>query len=132
MSFLNVGRPTLKIYLFPLTPPCFTGMGWLKQDQATQAVNYFFNFSNWIPIKLNCMYTVKPVLRGHSTKDKKVVCFFKTDYRIMQVKSIAECSQVKSIAKCSLGAFCNTFDLHLEPICLNDLCCVYLFLDWLF
>ena len=36
----------------------------------------------------------------------------------MQAKSIAECSQG--------GAFCNTFDLHLVLICLNDLCCVYL------
>ena len=25
-----------------------------------------------------------------------------------------------------LPAFCNTFDLHLALICLNDLCCVYL------
>ena len=29
--------------------------------------------------------------------------------------------QVKSIAECSQGAFCNTFDLHLVPICLNNL-----------
>ena len=36
----------------------------------------------------------------------------KKRHRIMQVKSIAECSQ---------GAFCNIFDLHLAPICLNDL-----------
>ena len=28
---------------------------------------------------------------------------FKTDFRLMQVKSIAECS---------IRAFCNTFDLH--------------------
>ena len=31
----------------------------------------------------------------------------KDRYRLMQV-----IRQVKSIAKCSLGAFCNTFDLH--------------------
>ena len=30
-------------------------------------------------------------------------CFFKTDYRLMQVKSSAECSK---------RAFCNTFDIH--------------------
>ena len=47
----------------------------------------------------------------------KLFVFFKTDYRIMQVKSISEWSQ---------GAFCNTFDLHLAPICLKDLCCVQL------
>ena len=34
-------------------------------------------------------------------EDQKLV--FKTDYHLMQVKSIAECSK---------RAFCNTFDLH--------------------
>ena len=41
--------------------------------------------------------TVKPVLNGHSKRKPKLV--FKTDYRLMQVKSIAECSK---------RAFCNT------------------------
>ena len=45
--------------------------------------------------------TVKPVLSGHSKIDKTKV--LKTDDSLMQVKCIAECS---------LGAFCNTFDLH--------------------
>ena len=36
-------------------------------------------------------------------KKKTKNCFFKTDYCLMQVKSIAECSK---------RAFCNTFDLH--------------------
>ena len=35
--------------------------------------------------------TVKPVLSGHSKKKTKLV--FKTDYCLMQVKSIAECSK---------------------------------------
>ena len=35
--------------------------------------------------------TVKPVLSGHSQKDQKWV--FKTNYGLMQVKSIAECSK---------------------------------------
>ena len=35
------------------------------------------------------MYS-KPVLNGHSQKDQKLG--FKTNYRLMQVKSIAECS----------------------------------------
>ena len=43
--------------------------------------------------------TVKPVLSGNSKEDQNQV--FKTDNRLMQVKSIAEC----------YGAFCNTFDL---------------------
>ena len=34
---------------------------------------------------------------------KKTKVDFKTDYRLMQVESIAECSK---------RAFCNTFDLH--------------------
>ena len=47
------------------------------------------------------IYTVKPVFSGHSKIDKIKV--LKTGGSLMQVKSIAECS---------LGAFCNTFDLH--------------------
>ena len=35
--------------------------------------------------------TVKPVQNGHSQKDRKLV--FKTNYRSMQVISIAECSK---------------------------------------
>ena len=35
--------------------------------------------------------TVKPVFSGHSKKRPKLI--FKTDYRLMQVKSIAECSK---------------------------------------
>ena len=34
---------------------------------------------------------VKPVKNDHSLKDQKMV--FKTDYRLMEVKSIAECSK---------------------------------------
>ena len=45
--------------------------------------------------------TVKPVLSGHSKIDKSKV--LKTKGSLMEVESIAECS---------LGAFCNTFDLH--------------------
>ena len=45
--------------------------------------------------------TVKPVLRAHSKIDKTKV--LKINGSLMKVESIAECS---------LGAFCNTFDLH--------------------
>ena len=45
--------------------------------------------------------TVKPVLRGRSKMDKTKV--LKTTGSLMKVESIAECS---------LGAFCNTFDIH--------------------
>ena len=37
------------------------------------------------------LYTVKPVLSGHLKRTLKLV--FKTDYRLMQVRSIAECSK---------------------------------------
>ena len=37
------------------------------------------------------LYTVKPVLSHHSKRRQKIG--FKTDYRLMQVKSIAECSK---------------------------------------
>ena len=42
---------------------------------------------------------------GHSKEEQRLV--FKTDYRLMQVKSIAECSK---------RAFCNTFNLHQATI----------------
>ena len=52
-------------------------------------------------------YTVKPVLSGHSKENPIQIsiqtCVFKIDYHLMPVQSIAECS---------VGAFCNTFDLH--------------------
>ena len=37
------------------------------------------------------MHTIKSVLNGNSQKDRKFV--FKTNYRLLQVKSIAECSK---------------------------------------
>ena len=46
-------------------------------------------------------YTVKPVLSDHSKRRPKLA--FKTNHRLMKVKSIAECSK---------RAFCNTFDFH--------------------
>ena len=50
-------------------------------------------------------HTVKPVLSGHSKIDRTKVS--KTNGSLMTVESIAECS---------LGAFCNTFDLHYAII----------------
>ena len=45
---------------------------------------------------------------------KKTKMVFKTDYRLMQVKSIAECSKGSILQYFwpPRGAFCNTFDLH--------------------
>ena len=61
------------------------------------------------------IYTVKPVLIGHSKIDKTKI-FKMTNGSLMKVESIAECC----IAECSLGAFHNTFDLHLAIISLED------------
>ena len=41
--------------------------------------------------QLSRQHTVKPVLSGNSKRTPKLV--FNTDYRLMQVKSIAECSK---------------------------------------
>ena len=49
----------------------------------------------------NSNATVKPVVNSHSKRTPKLV--FNTDYHLMQVTSIAECSK---------GAFCNTFYLY--------------------
>ena len=52
-------------------------------------------FKNDSLIFLMMSITVKPVLSGHS-KDQKLV--FKNNYRLMQVKSIAECSPLEHSA----------------------------------
>ena len=54
-------------------------------------------------------HIVKPVLSGHPKIDKNKV--LKTDGSLMHVESIAEWS---------LGAFCNTFDLHSAVIGLQN------------
>ena len=52
-------------------------------------------------MKISNLDIVKPVLSGHSKIGQTKV--LKTDVSFMQVGRIAECS---------LGAFCNTYDLH--------------------
>ena len=56
-----------------------------------------------IPFGGGCsnLATVKPVLSGHSQIDKTKI--------LMSNRSLMK---VKSIAECSIGAFCNTYDLH--------------------
>ena len=56
-------------------------------------------------MKASNIVTVKPVVSGHSKRRPKMV--FKTNYCLMQIKNIAECSK---------RAFCNTFDLHEATI----------------
>ena len=52
---------------------------------------------------------VKPVQNGHSKSDQKLI--FKTNYRLMQVKSIAECSKesILQYLRPSLSTLC--FDI---------------------
>ena len=88
-------RPTLKILMFPHTRPCFTGMG-------RSVVNLFFNLKSQFGCPLSLIVNRKTCLKRP----------LKKRHYLIQDKSIAECSQ---------GVFCNTFDLHLAPICLYDL-----------
>ena len=60
--------------------------------------------------------TVKPVYSDHCQKDKKLV--FNTNYRLMQIKSIAECSK-GSI----LQYFWSALSYHLS---LRSLFCLFL------
>ena len=53
--------------------------------------------------------TVKPVLSGHSKLDKTKVLIFAP---LLTLKTYVSLMKVEGIAECSLGAFCNTFDLH--------------------
>ena len=57
------------------------------------------------------LHTVKPVSNGHSQKDQKLV--FKTNFCLMEVKSIAECS------KCSILQYFQpslSYHLLLRPL----------------
>ena len=58
----------------------------------------------------------KQILKRALSKRTPTLVFC-TDYRLMQVKYIAECSKG--------GAFCNTSYLHLAIIFHSDLCSVY-------
>ena len=69
----------------------------------------------WLPLLIFC-YTVKPVLSSHSKRRPKLV--IKTNYCLMQVKSIAECSK-GSI----LQYFRPSFSYHLS---LRSLFCLFL------
>ena len=60
----------------------------------------YFNSGNF-RLVFKMKTTVKPVLSGHS----KI-------YKTKVLKKSGRTMKVKSIAECSLGAFCNTFDLH--------------------
>ena len=62
------------------------------------------------------MNTVKPILSGHSKRRQKLI--FKTDYHLLQVKSIAECSKMSI-----LQYFRPSLSYHLS---LRSLFCIFL------
>ena len=87
-----------------------------KRAQINQAAN---NNSVNQTVKIHRLiyaFAVKPVLNGHSQKDQTL--FFNTDYHLMQVKSIAECSK-GSI----LQYFRSSLSYHLS---LSSLFCLFL------
>ena len=83
-----------------------------KVAAYNERVNNCFILTVWIQIRLlrNMEHVVQWNLCKTATlkKAKNWFLVFKTNYRLMQFKSIAECS---------LGAFCNTFDLYLAINC---------------
>ena len=84
---------------FPEGPsPHFTFFSFWRRRPRLEAVEIWH--SEIVEVNHNA-FTVKADFSGHSKEDKKLV--FKTDYRLLQVKSIAEYSK---------RAFCNTFDHH--------------------
>ena len=70
-------------YLFQITCIEYLQRMMLVQELVTGAMVE--------PRKEVCIGTVKPVLSSHSKRRPKVI--FKTDYRLMQVITIAECSK---------------------------------------
>ena len=85
----------------------------IQKSLVEMAVSKFYLKTQYLQPVSNFGCTAKPVLSGHSKLDKTKV--LKTHYRLMQVKSIAECSLLNVGQKyCRMlqgGAFCNTFDL---------------------
>ena len=77
--------------LFPPHPEILSDM---CQQGFDDCLKFLQNNSKYIRYSKAC-------LKGPLKRNQKLV--FKNDYRLMQVKSIAECSK---------RAFCNTFDLH--------------------
>ena len=77
--------------------PCYN----TDMDITHPGSNLFFLPWNFTKELWSFSYTVKPALSGYSKIDKTNI--LKTNGSLMKVDSIAECS---------LGAFCNTFDLH--------------------
>ena len=60
-----------------------------QQPVVTHILGYQMAF--YLAKFLENTLTIKPVLRDHSKENHKLV--FKTDYRLMHVKSIAKCSK---------------------------------------
>ena len=102
-------------------------------DHAWNARNHIkcLYAKNWIlQLWLFQMKYSKTCVNDHSQTDRKLI--FKTNYRLMQVKSIAECShyrlmQVKRIAECSQGSILQYFRPSLSyHLSLRSLFCLFL------
>ena len=90
------------------------GLKYISKISKTNSVNTF-GCNNNGP-KIAFIVTVKPVLSGHSERRPKLV--FKTDYRLMQVKSIAECSKgsILQYFRPSLSYHLPSYHLPLRPL----------------
>ena len=67
ICLLSSAGPTLKIFLFPLTRPCFTGMG--------RSVGKLFFLTSQIGYPLNLIVYSKTCLKRPLKKDKKCLFF---------------------------------------------------------
>ena len=112
LSFNDIGKScreylTSQIYLFTLFAKIKFSRKFPNLQYAALTYRMTRSLTSYSGTNWSACYTVKPVLSGNSKRRPKL--FFKIAYRLMQVKSIAECSE---------RTFCNTFDLHLATICL--------------
>ena len=86
--------------------------------------DYSSDLCQQVHLKVAYAHSVKPVLNSHSKKDQKLV--FRTDYSLMQVKSIAECSKRAFFIRPALSynlslrpLFCLFLSGHLKQVLLH-------------
>ena len=79
-------RPTLKINLFPLTRPCFTGMG--------RSVKKLFNFFPKFDTHLNLIVN-SPTIGNKIKYRNNLLRIFFQDYTVGQFSKFANCQWIK-------------------------------------
>ena len=127
-SHCNVTSPVPQDINFTSLQMNITTMTWNKhseyiwatyqENQFYQSLHYSHTLRYWCKWKLKTKYTVKPVLSGHPKRTPKLD--FNSDYRLMQVKSIAECSK---------GSILQYFWPSLELPFVITICVLYIF-EW--